>query len=180
MAARKKAKSRIRRKKALARKPAAGKRTARLKKRSAPARKKVATKKAPARRPAAKKKAAVRRAAPKKRVTRAAPARKPATTRPAAAPRPVAPASLANEERIGSVTHYYSHLSVAVARLDSGTLRVGDTIHIAGHTSDFRQPVESLQIEHQSVPEVSAGQEFGLKVIDHAREHDAVYKVKAS
>ena len=36
-----------------------------------------------------------------------------------------------------------------------------------------------LEIEHQLVPEVSAGQEFGLKVIEHAREHDVVYKVTA-
>ncbi|MBI4206463.1 MAG: hypothetical protein HY527_15690 [Betaproteobacteria bacterium] len=86
---------------------------------------------------------------------------------------------MANEDRVGTVTHYYSHLSVAVLRLESGTLRVGDTIHVTGHTTDFRQPVESLQIEHQPVSEVNAGQEFGLKVIDHAREHDVVYKVKA-
>ena len=180
MAARKKAKSRMRRKKAPARKPATGKKTARLKKRSPLARKKAATKKAPARRAAAKKKAVVRRAAPQPKTSaRAASVRKPGPARPALAPPPAAPAPLANEERIGSVTHYYSHLSVAVVRLDSGRLRVGDTIHIAGHTSDFRQPVESLQVEHQPVPEVSAGGEFGLKVIDHAREHDAVYKVKA-
>ncbi|HMJ49473.1 MAG TPA: EF-Tu/IF-2/RF-3 family GTPase [Burkholderiales bacterium] len=89
------------------------------------------------------------------------------------------PAPLAGEERVGTVTHYYSHLSVAVVRLDSGSLRVGDTIHITGHTSDFRQKVESLQIEHQNVSEVSAGQEFGLKIIEHARDNDAVYKVTA-
>jgi putative protease len=78
------------------------------------------------------------------------------------------------------VIHYYSHLAVAVVRLEAGSLRVGDTIHIAGHTSDFRQKVDSLQIEHQAVSEVSAGQEFGLKVNEHAREHDIVYKVTAS
>ncbi len=77
------------------------------------------------------------------------------------------------------MTHYYSHLSVAVVRLESGNLHVGDTIHVTGHTTDFRQRVESLEVEHQSVPEVSAGQDFGLKVIEHAREHDIVYKVVA-
>jgi hypothetical protein len=38
-----------------------------------------------------------------------------------------------SEERIGVVTHYYSHLSVATLRLESGTLRVGDVIHIRSH-----------------------------------------------
>jgi len=52
------------------------------------------------------------------------------------------------EERIGIVTHYYNHLSVAIMRLESGTLRVGDMIHIRGHTTDFTQGVESLEVDH--------------------------------
>jgi putative protease len=75
------------------------------------------------------------------------------------------------------VTHYYGHLSVAVVRLDTGTLRVGDTVRFLGHTSDFRQKIESLQIEHQPVSEVGRRQEFGMKVKEHVREHDVVYKV---
>jgi putative protease len=79
--------------------------------------------------------------------------------------------------RVGVVTHYFGHLSVAAVRLESGTLRVGDTIRILGHTSDFRLRVDSMQVEHQSVSEASAGQEIGLRVTEHAREHDLVYKV---
>ena len=75
------------------------------------------------------------------------------------------------------MTHYYSHLSVAAVRMESGSLRIGDTIHVWGHTSDFRQRVESMQIEHKPVSEVRAGQEYGLGVTSHAREHDVVYKV---
>ena len=97
--------------------------------------------------------------------------------KPAAAAAP-APAPLPGE-RIGVVTHYYGHLSVAVVKLDPGTaLRVGDTIHIKGHTSDFGQRVESLQIGHAPVQEVRPNDDFGLKVVDHAREHDVVYRVK--
>lgn len=87
---------------------------------------------------------------------------------------------MAGEERIGTVTHYYGHLSVAAVRMESGRLRLGEMIHIVGHSSDFRQRVESMQIEHQAASEVQAGQEFGLKVIDHAREHDIVYKAAAA
>ena len=104
------------------------------------------------------------------------------TTRPAqpAAAQP-APASSPAEpgERIGVVTHYYSHLSVAVVRLDSGTLRVGDTICIRGHTTDFTQRVASLQVEHAPVTEVGPSDDCALKVIAHAREHDVVYKVRS-
>ena len=76
------------------------------------------------------------------------------------------------------MTHYFSHLSVAVLRLDEhAILRVGDRIHIRGHTTDFSQRVDSLQVEHQPVMEVGPADDFGIKVTDHAREHDVVYKV---
>ena len=80
-------------------------------------------------------------------------------------------------QRIGVVTHYYSHLSVAVVKLESARLRVGDTIHIRGHTTDFEQRVDSIQVNHASVQEAGPGDDFGLKVREHAREHDVVYKV---
>lgn len=75
------------------------------------------------------------------------------------------------------VTHYYGHLSVAVVRLEAGRLRVGDRIHVRGHTSDFTQRVESLQVEHRPVPEVGPNDDFALKVVAHAREHDVVYRL---
>jgi hypothetical protein len=86
----------------------------------------------------------------------------------------------AAEQRIGIVTHYYSHLSVVALQLEPGTtLRVGDVIHIRGHTSDFTQKVESLEVDHAPVAEVGPKDDFGLKVVEHAREHDTVYKVQS-
>lgn len=170
----------------------ATKKKVKTKRKKAPAKKTTARKKATA----VKKKTVARRAVARKQKKPSAPmtaaaAPKPAparATRPAQPsttppPQPAAAAAAAastagpGEERVGVVTHYYTHLGVAVVRLESGSLRVGDTIHIRGHTSDFRQRVESMQIEHQPVTEVRAGQEFGLKVVDHAREHDIVFKV---
>jgi translation elongation factor EF-Tu-like GTPase len=86
--------------------------------------------------------------------------------------------SAAPEERIGVVTHYYNHLSVATLRLESGTLRVGDMAHIRGHTSDFSQRVESLEVNHAQANEVGPSDDFGLRAVGHAREHDVVYKVR--
>lgn len=80
------------------------------------------------------------------------------------------------EKEIGVVSHYFSHLQVAGVEL-SDDLEVGDTIHIIGHTSDFTQKIESIQIEHDSFQKATAGQSIGLKVVEHAREHDKVYKV---
>jgi putative protease len=56
-------------------------------------------------------------------------------------------------------------------------LRTGDTIHIKGHTSDFRQMVGSIEVNHAHVDQVQSGESFGVKVSEHAREHDIVYKV---
>ena len=64
-----------------------------------------------------------------------------------------------------------------MVRLERGKLRVGDTIHVKGHTSDFRLQVESMEMEHQRIDQALAGQEFGLRVPDHAREHDQVFRV---
>jgi len=96
---------------------------------------------------------------------------------PAGTVPPVEEPSL-NEEAIGVITHYYSHLGVAVAQLNKGSLKTGDTIHVKGHTTDFTQTVASMEYEHQHIDQAGAGQNIGLKVIDHAREHDIVYRVK--
>jgi putative protease len=81
------------------------------------------------------------------------------------------------EKKIGKITHYFGKISVAIVELTDDTLSVGETIHIKGHTSDFTQKVDSIQIEHQNVPKAEIGQSIGLKVIQHARVDDIVYKV---
>lgn len=83
------------------------------------------------------------------------------------------------EQQIGRVTHYFGNIQVAAIEITAGTLRVGDTIHIKGHTTDFTQTVDSMQIEKMPVQEAIAGQTVGLKVKEHARPHDLVYKVES-
>jgi translation initiation factor IF-2 len=82
------------------------------------------------------------------------------------------------EEEIGHVTHYFPKIGVAVIEVTAGILKVGETIHVKGHTSDFTQVVESLQQEHQAVPEIKKGVSAGMKVKEHVREGDKVYRVK--
>ncbi|WP_455285982.1 hypothetical protein [[Eubacterium] cellulosolvens] len=81
-------------------------------------------------------------------------------------------------EQIGAIRHYYSKIGVAVIDL-TAKIAVGDTIRIKGTTTDFRQNVESMQIEHADVQNASAGQSIGLKAVDKVREGDLVYKVLA-
>lgn len=80
------------------------------------------------------------------------------------------------EKEIGKITHYYGHLGVGIIEL-SDTLKVGESIHIKGHSSDFNQDVESMQIEHSSVPEAKAGDSIGIKVMQKVHPGDKVFKV---
>ncbi|HSA96498.1 MAG TPA: hypothetical protein VLJ16_10620 [Acidobacteriota bacterium] len=81
------------------------------------------------------------------------------------------------EEEIGRVTHFFPKIGVAVIELTAGRVKVGETIRIKGHTSDFTQTVDSLQQEHQQVPEIAKGASAGLKVKEHVREGDKVFLV---
>ncbi len=157
MATRKKAKARTKRRKVAAKRPALRRKSVKR------ARKPV--RKAPARRVAPK--------AAKRKVARPKVAR-PKALRPQP---PAAPERAAPGERIGVVTHFYGEPSVAIVKLETGSLRVGDTIHIQGHTTDFSQRVDSLQVEHAPVDEVGPDDDFGVRVDQHVREHDVVYKV---
>lgn len=116
--------------------------------------------------------AAKKKTKTKKKKKASSAARKPA-------PMPAAPVAPPGMERVGRVTHYYNHLGVAIVQLDAGGMRVGEIIHIRGHTSDFSQPVESMEVDHAHVNEAWRGQSFGLHVREHAREHDVAYKAKS-
>jgi putative protease len=157
--------------------------------------KKILAKKSPPGKKAEKKKTAkkktLKKKAAKKPVTKQAakkvePSRiekappQPLIVEPGPPPRQLPPLEepAANEEAIGTVTHYYSHLNVIVIQLNKGELKTGETIHVKGHTTDFTQSVESMEYEHRHVEQAAAGQSVGIKVMDHAREHDIVYRVR--
>ena len=81
------------------------------------------------------------------------------------------------EQLVGTVMHYFGKAKVAGIRISAGELRVGDTIHIVGHTSDFTQQLDSMQIDRVAVESATVGDEIGVQVVEHAREHDEVYRI---
>ncbi len=83
---------------------------------------------------------------------------------------------MAEETEIGRVVDYFARIGVAGIDL-TGKLRVGDTIHVKGHTTDLELVVESLQIEHDQVEEAGPGDKIGIKVQERCRGGDHVYKV---
>jgi GTPase len=80
-----------------------------------------------------------------------------------------------NVIEVGCISHFFSKIGVAVVEL-TAPLAVGDRILVKGPSTDFEQVVESMQIEHENIPRAEAGQAIGLKMADHARERDMVYK----
>ena len=81
------------------------------------------------------------------------------------------------EEKIGIVEHFFTHVSVAAIKITNGDLKIRDTIHIVGATTDFKQKIESMEIDRKTVDIVKPGDDVGIKVIERVREHDIVYKV---
>lgn len=82
------------------------------------------------------------------------------------------------EKEIGKITHYYGHLNVGIVEL-SDTLKIGETIHVKGHSEDFNQAVDSIQIEHANVPEAKLGDTVGIKVAQKVHPGDRVFKIVA-
>ncbi len=78
-------------------------------------------------------------------------------------------------DAIGTVTHYFSHLSVAGVALDA-PLRVGERIHIRGKTTDIVQNVQSMQVDHQPIEQAGPGDDLAIHVDDHVREHDKIFR----
>jgi translation elongation factor EF-1alpha len=84
----------------------------------------------------------------------------------------------AQEELVGIVTHYFPHVKAGVIKIKKGTIALGDTIHIKGHTTDFRQKVTSLQIDREPITSAPKGKEIGLAVKSRVRHNDKVFKIK--
>lgn len=132
--------------------------------RAKPKAKRITARKAPAkRRPASKKKGAKkapRKTAGKKAVRRAAKGGEALAL-----------------EKIGEVTHYFPKVKAAAVKIMKGTLAVGATIRIKGHTTDFEERVGSIQLDHITIDEGRQGQEIGLLVRSRVRAGDTVYRI---
>jgi translation elongation factor EF-1alpha len=80
------------------------------------------------------------------------------------------------EVQVGTVTDFFAKPVVAGIEL-SGTLSVGDTIHIKGRTTDMELVVESMQINRVDVTEGKPGDLVGVKIPERVRPGDTVWKV---
>ncbi len=82
------------------------------------------------------------------------------------------------EIKVGTVVKFFAKPGVAAIEVADGEVKVGDTLHFRGHSTDFNQVIESMQVEHAQVDTARKGDSIGIKVADRVREHDEVYLVK--
>jgi putative protease len=73
--------------------------------------------------------------------------------------------------------HFYPHANAAIVRVEGSTVAVGDTVRFLGHTTDFQQRVERIELEHDTLAAAVPGQTVGIQVAKRVREHDRVVKV---
>ena len=78
---------------------------------------------------------------------------------------------------VGKVSHFYNKINVAVIEV-KGTISVGDQIFIKGPTTDIKQTVDSMEIEHEKIKQATAGHSVGMKIKGRVRENDIVYKTE--
>ena len=80
------------------------------------------------------------------------------------------------EEIVGKVSDFFAHPVVAGIEL-TASLKVGDKIHVKGHTTDLELVIDSMQINNVDVSQAKAGDSIGIKVSERVRRGDTVYKV---
>ena len=80
-------------------------------------------------------------------------------------------------DEIGTVVDFFAVPSAAIIKIAKGSLKVGETLWIRGHTTDLKETVQSMQIDRKPVSEAQQGQEVGVRLSGRARKHDRVYKI---
>jgi Elongation factor Tu domain 2. len=81
------------------------------------------------------------------------------------------------EKKIGEVVKFFSKPSVAAVKIVEGDIAVGDSLKFSGHTTDFIDVINSMEVDNKSVQKAVAGDFIGLKVSNRVRPGDEVFKV---
>lgn len=81
------------------------------------------------------------------------------------------------EEKVGEIVKFFAKPSVAAIKITAGELNVGDKIKLVGHTTNFEEVIQSMEINNQKVAKAVVGDYIGVKVSDRVRPGDEVFKV---
>ena len=85
--------------------------------------------------------------------------------------------AVSEEVLVGEVIHYFRKVKAAVIKIKKGKVEIGDGIRIRGNTTDFKEKIGSMQIDHEPVETASKGKEVAIKLKKKVRRGDKVFKV---
>ncbi|MBN2569103.1 MAG: translation elongation factor-like protein [Deltaproteobacteria bacterium] len=83
------------------------------------------------------------------------------------------------EEKLGEVVKFFTKPSVAAVRITGGELSVGDTVKFVGHTTDFEDTIDSMEVNNEKIDTAVVGDYIGIKVPQRVRPGDEMYKITA-
>lgn len=79
--------------------------------------------------------------------------------------------------KVGKVTHFFDKINVAAIKITDEPIKSGDKIRIGEFGVGIEQKIDSMQMEHQEVPEAKVGDEVGIKVVSAVKSGEEVYKI---
>lgn len=79
-------------------------------------------------------------------------------------------------DEVGKITHYFPKVKAGIVKITKGTLTLGDVVQFKGHTTDFKQKIGSMELDHVSIQKAVKGKEIGIGVKSRVRQHDIVYR----
>ncbi len=79
---------------------------------------------------------------------------------------------------IGEVIHYFRKIKVAVIKVKKDKLVIGDVIRFRGHSTDYKQKIQSMEVTHKPVESVSKGKEAAIKVKSKTRTGTKVFIIR--
>lgn len=92
-------------------------------------------------------------------------------------PNEKSPSSTPVGEEVGEVVAFFAVPSAAIVKISQGSLKIGDAIWIHGHTTDLKETITSMEIDHKPITQAEKGQEIGIKVSAKVRRNDRVTKI---
>ncbi len=81
------------------------------------------------------------------------------------------------EKEIGTVTHWYDKIGVAVVKIKN-SLKVGDKVKVKKGDEEFEDTIASIQIDHQSVETAKKGDDAAVKLSARAKEGAVLIKAE--
>jgi len=82
---------------------------------------------------------------------------------------------MVEEKMVGVVIQYFAKVEAAAVQITEGEIKIGDTLHFKGATTDFEQNIDSMQIDRDSIQSATTGQAVGIKVRERVRPNDKVF-----